>query len=98
MKITIKVTAEDIKKGVRGDSMKCMVARAVKRHFKELRIKNFAGAIHSEILIDDGSPTYKSILFPKKVGEAIRKFDIDKKSVKPFSFTINVRKELLPKK
>lgn len=81
MKATINVTQEDIDKGVCGEALLCALARAMSRYFKRL--------------VYVRSQTYYVVgLYHKRLPQVaikfVCRFDNEPKSVKPFSFQIEV--------
>ena len=84
--VTIEVTADDIKRGKRGEADTCAVARAIKRALpgaKDLEVSGYG--------IDFLNPLTKGMEeceIPKKVAAFIEAFDKDRNSVKPFTFTL----------
>lgn len=85
--LTISVTQSDIDKGRKGFVQSCAIARSLRR---------IAGVTRVEV--DDydikvrkkGMPAGANCVFktPAKAAVFINKFDIDKKSVKPFKFKL----------
>lgn len=80
----VQVTQDDIKRGVEGQFGACAVARALKRLFSEKVVLVWSHRIRVG--------EFRDCKVPRKVGNFIVKFDRDKKSVKPFSFVINLNK------
>lgn len=85
MRIKIEVTQEDINYGIKGICDSCPVARAIKR-----KVKDHGVSVGSNYIRVWG----KEIQTLKKVSEFIRKFDTAK-TVKPFSFCINLKEGTL---
>ena len=89
MKITVKVTADDIKRGVRCVSHQCAVARAIKRvrpvGYKRAKVS----VISMGISLFGVNPSMHAEI-PKRAQRFIHRFDTGKK-VKPFKFTIKFK-------
>lgn len=87
--ITVEVTALDIKRGVKNDTDKCAIARALKR----LGFKNVEVGIEGELEMTKGTGKRSTRLFallPKRAIKFIKKFDdcVTTEGLKPFTFTI----------
>lgn len=85
MKVIINVTANDIKYGKPRMTTSCPIARAVKRR----TIGNFYSVGADTCWINEDI-----IFLPSEARDFIVKFDRGRE-VKPFKFTLDVRKELL---
>lgn len=86
MKLRVEVTAEDIRKGVKDDTCKCPVARALKRIFPGSPV--------------EVGVTYVSIrgvvaAAPRSVRRFVDRFDMGKR-VRPAVFVIDTDKRHLP--
>lgn len=80
--VTVSVTEQDIKKGIKGDPCKCPVARALKRAFHERNISAGAGFMFV------GPPKRRiSWRTPEDVTTFIERFDEELK-VKPIEFSL----------
>lgn len=77
----VNVTQEDIDNGLVGEATGCAIARAVNKH---LSVKDEA-SVTGNAVFEVGGDKY---LLPKKGQMFVKRFDADKKSVKPFSFAL----------
>ena len=91
MRLQLKVTAKDIKKGIPGNCHRCAVALAVAREFAT--DPNFIDVTDEEIVVCD-SAYYTKYVFDTtaKLDKFISKFDLDKTSVTPTIFTLSGKK------
>ena len=83
----IEVKKIDIRKGFQNDACGCAVARAFKREGFEFT-EFHHGVDGRWVTADAPDGQYYCKYLPLRVQKWIAKFDADKKSVKPFSFTI----------
>ena len=98
MKLKISVTARDIVLGARHNSVFCPIARAAGRALRTADPKNFMAtvgpgslffSVHSTV---NGKTAYKLgwAPLPTKAKSFVAKFDKGCKTLKPFSFTVDI--------
>lgn len=102
MKINIYVVQKDIDEGVKNNSEKCVVARAIDRRlYKEYfaRVEYGYIDIMKMVMNDDGIEYRKQlhrIATPDSVAEYISVFDLGSKSdIKPVKFPLSIPKKYL---
>lgn len=87
-KLTINVTAEDIRLGKKDQPASCAIARAAKRlGLKKVNVDNTLD------FSKDGREWFA--VLPSKAKEFINRFD-DGAKVKPFSFSVEVQEDTYP--
>jgi len=97
--VTVKVTADDIKNGIRRAATRCPLALAIQRacNWEQSPSVGCLGVLpEPEDRTHDFDPIYQTILLPPKADAFWDKFDKDI-PVKPFSFRIKVPISLLKK-
>ena len=95
MKITVQVTANHIKGAHRENPARCPIARAIKGLVNpKVKVR-----VEIEDVYFDGLGVYTTTRLPRAASKFIEQFDssnkLDKAQFAPFSFTLNLRKELL---
>jgi hypothetical protein len=93
MRIKVDVTANDIRLGKRKDACSCPVARGIGRALRGLGVEvQSVSAGWQSLEVND----FEFADTPVKASRFIETFDAaGRKAVKPFSFTLNVRKSIL---
>lgn len=84
----VKVTAQDIKKGIQGQQRTCAIARALARQFDEKDVR----VVRADDITVDGFRGVQ-VSIAKKINWFIQAFDKNKTNVKPFSFKIKLEKD-----
>src|SRR5687767_6404062 len=89
MKVTINVTENHIKRGKPKDSSCCAITLAARPLIK-LLYRTYIGTSVCGVTIDN-----KCFKLPIEAKEFMRKFDINKKLVRPTKFQVDISDELL---